>query len=69
VKANVSKYKRKATFDALESEVDSLFYSIDKERVAEKELLEALRVLASEGEIALFGDKHRPFFKLAKDNS
>lgn len=65
-KANVGKYKKTSTIDNLKMDVDR---KMDiGEKTADEEIVEALRVLETEGIIVLFGpSKQKPNFRLAKD--
>lgn len=66
IKANVSKYKKTATIDSLRIDVEKKLEI--GERATDDEIIEALRILESEGIIILFGpNKSKPNFRLGKD--
>lgn len=66
IKANVSKYKKTATIDSLRIDVEKKLEI--GERATDDEIVEALRILESEGIIILFGpNKSKPNFRLGKD--
>ncbi len=62
----MSKYKKNSTIEGMRLDVDRKLEI--GEKTTDEEVLEALKILESEGIIVLFGpSKSRPNFRLGKD--
>ena len=66
--ANVYTFKKSSTMDALKKEIERN-WDHNEEPVLNKEILQALKILETDGVIFLFGQyQHKPNFKLVVEN-
>ena len=66
IRANLGKYKKSSTIENIKADAERKMEI--GEKISDEEMIEALRLLESEGFIVLFGpNKQRPNFRLAKD--